>query len=635
MRILHIGKFFPPAKGGMERFIADLVGAQRAKGDEVAVLVHAHEQQGSVGDPEWLMRCPVWMRLIFAPISPRFPFWLNRAIRKYRPDVLHLHMPNPSVFWGFLVPAARRLPWVVHWHADVVPSSMRLDLRLAYPHYRILERAVLESAECIIATSSEYLQASKPLAPWHYKCHVVPLGVDPARLPFVADSEPRGLWQPAGLRILAVGRLTYYKGFETLIRAVAGRPGQQMIIVGEGEERPRLERLLAQAGHPPQIRLLGELDDETVCRLMASCDVFCLPSLERTEAFGLVLVEAMRYAKPLLVSSIAGSGVCAVARDGQNAMLVKVGDVEAWREALSALEASPAKRAILGHLGFERYQREYMIAAVAERIRALYSLSLRLGSPAPAHRQPPDTPTTAKLAGTAAAAPASDRMLLVIPALNEGGRIGDVISRARAFPGIDICVVDDGSSDDTCAVALLHGATVLQAPLWQGAWGAIQTGIRRAVRHGYAGVITMDADGQHEPAYLPQMLAAARDADVVIAACPSRGSRLRQIAWAYFRFLTGFSFDDLTSGFRCYNTRACHLLASEEATLLDYQDIGVLLLLNAADLRIAEIAVEMNPRRDGASRVFSSWWTIARYMAETSLLCLARWNWAAHKAKRP
>jgi glycosyltransferase involved in cell wall biosynthesis len=201
-----------------------------------------------------------------------------------------------------------------------------------------------------------------------------------------------------------------------------------------------------------------------------------------------------------------------------------------------------------------------------------------------------------------------------------------VIEQALAHGNTDVIVIDDGSTDDTRAVAMLSGATVLRAPLWQGAWGAIQTGIRYAVRHGYGGVVTMDADGQHEPGYLPELLAAAREADVVIAACPSRGSRMRHLAWSYFRLLTGFNYEDLTSGFRYYNARACRLLSMNEATLLDYQDIGVLLLLARAKMRIAEIPVAMNRRRDGASRVFYSWWTIAGYMAETTLLCLARWN---------
>ncbi len=154
----------------------------------------------------------------------------------------------------------------------------------------------------------------------------------------------------------------------------------------------------------------------------------------------------------------------------------------------------------------------------------------------------------------------------------------------------------------------------------------MQTGIRYAVRHGYAGVITMDADGQHEPAYLHEMIAAGATHDVVIGACPERGSPLRKFAWGYFRALTGFGFEDLTSGFRYYNRKASTLLAEAEATLLDYQDIGVLLLLHKAGLTIKEIPVAMKRRQNGASRVFSSWWTVVRYMAETTLLCLARWN---------
>jgi glycosyltransferase involved in cell wall biosynthesis len=227
--------------------------------------------------------------------------------------------------------------------------------------------------------------------------------------------------------------------------------------------------------------------------------------------------------------------------------------------------------------------------------------------------------------------PIPERLLIVIPALNEEEDIGLVIREVRRLGAIDVLVVDDGSVDDTAAIAMAHGASVLRAPLWQGAWGAIQTGIRYAVRHGYSGVVTMDADGQHEPAYLPQLLEAARGADVVIASCPSRGSRMRHIAWAYFRFLTGFQIDDLTSGFRYYNASACRLLAMDEATLLDYQDVGVLLLLRHAEFRIAEIPVAMNPRKHGASRVFRSWWTVARYMAETSILCLARWNRAPRR----
>ncbi|MEN9493440.1 MAG: hypothetical protein RJA63_3889, partial [Pseudomonadota bacterium] len=115
-------------------------------------------------------------------------------------------------------------------------------------------------------------------------------------------------------------------------------------------------------------------------------------------------------------------------------------------------------------------------------------------------------------------------------------------------------------------------------------------------------------------------------ADVVIGAHVERASRLRQFAWSWFRTITGVELRDLTSGFRWYNRRAIELLAAHEATLLDYQDIGVLLLLRKAGLRMVEIPVSMNTRQAGKSRIFYSWFSVARYMITTTLLCLARWQ---------
>jgi glycosyltransferase involved in cell wall biosynthesis len=626
VRILHIGKYFPPVSGGMERFLADLVHAQRAEGHEVEVLVHQHERSAGADDPPWLMRCPVWMRLFFAPLAPRFPAWLDAALRRFDPDVVHVHMPNVSPFWLLLLRASRRRTWVVHWHADVEPSRFKLSLRLGYPYYRVFERALLEGADSIIVTSRAYLDASKPLQPWLHKTHVVPLGVDPARLPEVGPSETQGLWKGEGLRILAVGRLTYYKGFDTLVHAVLGDPAKELVIIGEGEERAALERVLAAAGNPHHVRLAGELSDDEVRRYMASCDVLCLPSRERTEAFGIVLLEAMRYAKPILASDLAGSGVTWVARNGQNAVLARPDDVLEWRAALDGMQAHPARRTLMGRLGRQRYEREFDIRRISSRITRLYDLARRVEMESVAAQALEDDGTVPAVTDAATANDGGGRILVVIPALNEADCIGSVITEALARGATDVAVVDDGSTDDTAAIARLSGALVLRAPLWQGAWGAIQTGIRYGVRHGYSAVITMDADGQHEPAYLRDLIAAGRGADVVIAACASRGSRARQAAWSYFRFLTGLTFDDLTSGFRYYGPRACQLLASEEATLLDYQDIGVLLLLRRAHLTISEISVTMNPRKSGASRIFFSWWTVGWYMAETSLLCLARWS---------
>ncbi|MDX1605906.1 MAG: glycosyltransferase family 2 protein [Candidatus Competibacterales bacterium] len=224
--------------------------------------------------------------------------------------------------------------------------------------------------------------------------------------------------------------------------------------------------------------------------------------------------------------------------------------------------------------------------------------------------------------------------LVLIPARNEAATVAEIVAAAHGHGVAEVVVIDDASTDDTAVRAQVAGARVLPLAVPLGAWGAIQTGLRYARDRGAFSVITMDADGQHRAEDIVRLLQLLRagDADVVIGADPARVSRARRLAWRWFRMLTRFGLEDVTSGFRAYNPRAVRLLAGPEASLLDYQDIGVLLLLTRRGLRIREIPVAMNARRDGKSRVFSSWLVVARYMFQTSLLCLAR---IGHHQARP
>lgn len=217
-------------------------------------------------------------------------------------------------------------------------------------------------------------------------------------------------------------------------------------------------------------------------------------------------------------------------------------------------------------------------------------------------------------------------MVVLIPALNEAATIGNIVRQIKQRWYCPVVVIDDCSSDDTALIAREAGATVLPLTLQLGAWGAIQTGLRYALRQGYSVAITLDADGQHDPNCIGQLLEplAIDQADVAIGAFPERASRARRIAWSYFRWLTGLKIEDITSGFRAYNQAAIRILATSEASLLDYQDVGVLLILRHKGLRTLEVPVMMQPRLEGASRVFRSWWLVGRYMLQTSVLCLAR-----------
>ncbi|HKE47763.1 MAG TPA: glycosyltransferase family 2 protein [Rhodanobacteraceae bacterium] len=216
--------------------------------------------------------------------------------------------------------------------------------------------------------------------------------------------------------------------------------------------------------------------------------------------------------------------------------------------------------------------------------------------------------------------------LVVMPARDEAPTVGSVVADVRRLLDCAVLVVDDASADATSEAASAAGASVLRLPLGLGAWGATQAGIRYARRRGFGQVITLDADGQHLPESLPVLLAeqARSGADVVIGTCVGRLSRAKRIAWQYLRVLTGLKLTDFTSGLRLYDAQAIEVLSGQEASLLDYQDVGVLMLLSRAGLTITETPVTMVPRRAGRSRVFASWRVVARYMMHTTVLCLAQ-----------
>ena len=601
LRILHLGKFFPPHHGGMEVFLADLIEAQRAQGLDACALVHG---DALPGDPPWLWRVPVQGHLVYAPVAVTYRRMLRQAIAHFKPEVLHLHMPNNSVFWALTLSCAKEIPWVVHWHSDVVVTKLRLALALAYRVYRPFEQAVLEKAKRIVVTSPPYLAASEPLEEWREKCGVVALGLKPV---VYRSSTAYAGWSNGVFRILSIGRLAYYKGFETLIAAVAKVPGVELLIAGDGELRDALAQLVDAVtvpGERPRIRLLGAVNDQEKEQLLATCDLFCLASRERTEAFGVVVLEAMRHGKACMVSSLAGSGLPWVVVESGAGKTCAPEDDNAWKSGIEWMMNHEAERLSMGMRGQRSFAARLSINTCASALLDEYRMATGVPGKRAMH----------------------DATLIVIPARNESATIGALLASLHAEGYKHVLVVDDLSDDGTGDIARTRGAKVLRPVLALGAWGGMQTGIRFGLREGFSRVITMDADGQHEVGGLPALLSASARADVVIGAFPQRASRLRRIAWTWFRWLTGLALTDLTSGFRCYGKPAMEILACGEATLLDYQDIGTLLLLRKAGLRIIEVPVNMKARVDGISRIFNSWLSVGRYMAVTTLLCLSRWR---------
>jgi len=362
----------------MENFLADLMVGLERQGISNAALVHGVTAKPGnwEGVSSRVLRVPSYGRVLYTPLSPLFPRYLGRAIRETSPDVLHLHLPNPSAFWALASRAARRLPWIIHWHADVLTSESSAMLKIAYRPYRVLEAAMLRRAVAVIATSPDYLEASVPLAPFVAKCKVIPLGLDDGRLaraPEEAVRQAAGRWSGGcALKLLMVGRFTYYKGHRSLLDALAKVPNVSAILVGSGELRGEMEAYADQLGLTERIEFAGNVPDEELAGLLAACDALCLPAIDRAEAFGMVLLEAMRYEKPLIASNIRGSGVPWVLAQGGCGLLVEPGDAESLAGAMRWLARHPEQRKEMGRRGSVAYRGTFKIEAVAERVAALY-----------------------------------------------------------------------------------------------------------------------------------------------------------------------------------------------------------------------------------------------------------------------
>ncbi|MCP4681558.1 MAG: glycosyltransferase [Desulfobacterales bacterium] len=230
---------------------------------------------------------------------------------------------------------------------------------------------MVKNADRIICTSNTYLKHSAALRQWKKKCHVVPLGLDPDRLNSDGKIEAAEK-DKSSLTVLSIGRFTYYKGFEYLVTAAEKVPDTDFIIVGDGPEYSNIKTQVDKKKLNNRVFLPGKVSRNELIHLFGHCDIFCLPSLERTEAFGLVLLEAMYFSIPLITTTIKGSGVNEVNQHETTGLQVPVANADAIAEAIFSLKKNTEKRKETGRQARKRFDSFFHIQPVAERITRLY-----------------------------------------------------------------------------------------------------------------------------------------------------------------------------------------------------------------------------------------------------------------------
>ena len=328
MRVLHAAKYYPPVRGGMETIVRDL--AEGTAEDWDVTVMAAHDRRGTVEERRGgvrVVRVSSLGAIHSVPICPLFPFHLWRS----RSDCVVLHEPNPVA--GSALFLRTPSPRLVIWH-----HSDLLRPWWAPQTYGRLQAALYRRADCVIVSSPNLADASV-LVQQARRVAIVPFGIPLARYR-QDDARTRAAVAAIhlaipGPRLLFVGRLVYYKGVHVLIDAMAACRGTLM-IAGEGPLEADLRQQVAARGLTDRVVFLGHVSDEDLPHYYRAADLFVLPSIAKTEAFGVVQLEAMAAGRAV-VSTNLPTGVPWVNQDGVSGLVVPPGDADALATALTRL----------------------------------------------------------------------------------------------------------------------------------------------------------------------------------------------------------------------------------------------------------------------------------------------------------
>jgi glycosyltransferase involved in cell wall biosynthesis len=367
VKIVHLYRYsYPPVYGGIPQHIHTLVHQLKGYASpELLVSGQARSWRLDAGIP--IHSVGAWGQLQGAPLSPTLPYWIRRS----GADLLHFHMPNPTSELAYLV-SGSRLPFVATYHSDIVRQARALKV------YRPFLHAFLRRAARIVVGSHEYARSSPILRRYRDKCRIIPFGIDVTRF----EATPSILNRAAALRerygqrlVLFVGNFCYYKGLQYLLRAMAQVPGR-LLLIGGGDEEPRLRALAEELRLQDRVVWLAHLENEEFLATLHACDVLTLPSIYRSEAFGIVQLEAHACGKPV-VSTALGTGVEYVNQHERTGLVVPPRDVDALAAALDRLLSDPDYRLHLGAAALARARAEFTQERMAAAVLDMYAEVLR------------------------------------------------------------------------------------------------------------------------------------------------------------------------------------------------------------------------------------------------------------------
>jgi glycosyltransferase involved in cell wall biosynthesis len=373
MKILQLGKAYPPVNlGGVEVTIKLITEGLHKLGVECDVLgvnnkFVSHSEARKFGT---IYREALIIKAFSTLFSIKLIYRLFLIKKKY--DIIHIHHPDPmATFAIWLIKPKCKL--IIHWHSDILRQKYLLKI------FRPFQTWLLINCNAIICTSKSYADNSPDLRPYINKVTVIPIGIDNSKLIFdrnIVDQIKKRFFNKK--IVLSIGRMSYYKGYGFLIEAVKYfNPNINLLIIGEGELKKELQEKVINENLSDQICFLGKVDDILRNSYLCASDVFVLSSIYKTEAFGIVQLEAMSFGKPIVSTKIPNSGVDWVNQNSISGLTVPICDPESIANAVNSIVENDELSFKLGKGSQDRFKSNFTQEIMIQSINKLYKDVLR------------------------------------------------------------------------------------------------------------------------------------------------------------------------------------------------------------------------------------------------------------------
>ena len=358
MKVLQLGKFYPIV-GGVEKVMWELTEGLGRSGIDCDMLCASETPQViKIGEHSRCICVKALFKAAATMISPAMIFYLRRHCAEY--DIIHIHHPDPMAALALRL-SGYKGKVVLHWHSDIIKQRFLLKF------YLPLQSWVVSCSRVIVGTSPIYVKESPFLQGVQEKLTYLPIGMDPVPELDVEPGECK--------TVFSFGRLVGYKGYEYLVKAAKFLPDNYRVVIGgEGPLRNELEELVKAEGLEAKVSLPGRIPQEKIPEMFANCSVFCLSSIWKTEAFGIVQIEAMSCGKPVVATKIPGSGVSWVNEHGYSGLNVEPCNPKALADAIMQITDEPETYKRYCRNAKERYKALFTKEAMIKKCIEIYNI---------------------------------------------------------------------------------------------------------------------------------------------------------------------------------------------------------------------------------------------------------------------